>query len=387
MTIIIFILILAILVLVHEFGHFIAAKRAGVMVEEFGFGFPPRLFGIKKGETLYSVNLIPLGGFVKLYGEEYVEDKDSKADTALSKRAFVRKSPPVKAWIIAAGVLMNVLLASVIYYALLGTSGFKSDPIVLFNDYHFTFGSQHEEVVVAGVSERSPAAAAGVTPGDIVTGIRSDGGREFSPVASPSQLIAKMAQSQDKKVTIRFTNIQNGTQKEVGIVPRYDPKLKRAIIGIGLAQVATVYYAQPHEKLLSGFMHSYNMASYSLDVFGKLIGQSFKEKKLGIVGEAVSGPVGIFFAVSDTVKSSGERVLRNLAGITAILSISLAVVNTLPFPALDGGRFAFILYEWVSRRRINERVEHILNTAGIIMLLSLGVLVSVNDIFKLINLR
>src|SRR3989344_1857066 len=165
MSIIIFLLILGILILVHEFGHFIAAKKNGVLVEEFGFGFPPRLFGKKIGETLYSLNLIPFGGFVKLFAEEYKEVGAGIA--AKKKRAFVFKPPAVKALIIVAGVLMNIILAIFLYYVTLSLNNFRSEPLPLIGEYSFRFGKQENRIIVGAVTANSPASRTKIQAGDV----------------------------------------------------------------------------------------------------------------------------------------------------------------------------------------------------------------------------
>lgn len=386
-TIIIFILILALLVLIHEFGHFIAAKWNGVLVEEFGFGFPPRVWGKKIGETIYSINLLPIGGFVKVYGEEYHET-DGNADPKLKNRAFVNKAPWQKAVIVLAGVFMNLLLAVFIYYILLGTNNFKSDPFTLFGNYKFRFGQQEEQVVVANIVKAAPAAKAGVEIGDVVQGVTyttNTGKSVRLPISTPEQMIKIINANQGKNITIDFVNIKNNERKTVNVSPQYNKELKRAVIGVGLAESVILSYQQPVQKVLSGVLHSYNIMSYSMNTMGYFISSSFKEKSLGPVSETVSGPVGIFNVVSDIVQFSGKKVLINLAQLMGLLSLSLASINVMPFPALDGGRLVFILYEWITRKRPNQTVERYVNMVGFITLIGLAILVSINDILRLLR--
>ncbi|MBI2641779.1 site-2 protease family protein, partial [Candidatus Roizmanbacteria bacterium] len=199
MAILIFIVILAILVLVHEFGHFIAAKKNGVRVEEFGFGFPPRLFGVKIGETLYSINLIPIGGFVKVYGEEYAE-LGKKIDVELKERAFAYKKPWQKAIIIAAGVLGNFLLGWVII------------------SYLFTQGVPVpvSKVLVENVQAKSPAESAGLKKKDLIYAIRARG-KEYS-VTSPNDLVGIANKYLGKKIVLLAE--RNGKKLSFEIVPR-----------------------------------------------------------------------------------------------------------------------------------------------------------------------
>lgn len=380
MPILIFLLILSILVLVHELGHFIAAKKNGVLVEEFGFGLPPRIFGIKRGETLYSLNLLPFGGFVKVYGEEYAEDQ-IKIDKNLKKRAFIYKKPAVKTLILIAGVLMNFILGVVVFYILLGTNGFRSEPLPLYNNYDFRFGKQESKVIVANVVKGSPAEKAGVQVEDIIVRFRKDN-KPWVNINSADQLIKLTNQANGQNIDIDLNNAKNGQRKIVSVIPSFDKKVGRAIIGVNLIKVVDLYYQTPTQKLFSGFMHSYNVMAYNLNTLKSFIASAFKEKSWGPVAHTVSGPVGIFAVVSDIVKGSGNKLVVNLANLVALLSLSLALFNILPFPALDGGRLVFIVYEVISGKRTNAKIERYLNLVGIIILLSLVVLISINDIIK-----
>ncbi len=382
-TTIIFILILAVLVLIHEFGHFIVAKKSGVLVEEFGFGFPPRVWGKKIGETLYSMNLLPIGGFVKVYGEEYHETNPD-VDPKLAKRAFVNKKPWQKALIVLAGVIMNVLLAVFIYYILLGTNNFKSEPFTMFGDYNFRFGQQQEQVVVANIVKNSPAAKAGAEIGDLVEFIQPENGTAIR-INSAQEMIKHIDANQGRQLQISLINIQNNKRKTILVVPKYNAELKRALIGVGLAQSVILSYDQPIQKLTSGFLHSYNIMSYSFNTMGFFISSSFKEKSFGPVSETVSGPVGIFNVVSDIVKFSDSKIFINLAQLMGLLSLSLATVNVLPFPALDGGRLVFIIYEWISGKRPNQTIERYVNMIGFITLIGLAIVISINDVVRLLQ--
>ena len=170
LTILVFLIILSVLVLIHEFGHFLVAKKLGIKVEEFGFGFPPRAFSFKKGETIYSINWLPIGGFVKLYGEDEagggkleVKSQKSKVKSIDENRAFFARPPWQKAAVVVAGVVMNAILAIVIFYAFLFISGFKTE-LLLISDHKF-FGVNQKnisEVVINAVAKGSPAEKAGI---------------------------------------------------------------------------------------------------------------------------------------------------------------------------------------------------------------------------------
>lgn len=381
MSLLIFIIILAILVLIHEFGHFIAAKKNGVLVEEFGFGFPPRLFGFKKGETLYSINLIPLGGFVKLYGEEYREIKKEK--TSIPKhRAFAHKKPFQKIIIIAAGVLMNAVLGIAIFYTTLSLNGYKSEPVILLNNHSFAFGTQEKQVIILQISKNSPAEKGGVESGDIVLQAQSPTGNPV-PIREEQDLIAFIKNNEKKTVSLQVRSIKTDKIRTVSVIPEYSNTLKRAVIGISLSRAVILSYQTPKEKMLAGILHSYNVIDYSLQSLSQLFRVSLKEKSLQPVSESVSGPIGIFQVIDTTIKSSGPKLLRNLLEITGLLSISLAMMNILPFPALDGGRLMFVIYEGIARRKIPQHVESFINTAGFLLLLALAILISIGDVVKM----
>jgi len=383
MSIIIFIIILGILVLVHEFGHFIAAKKNGVLVEEFGFGFPPRLLGKKIGETLYSINLFPIGGFVKLFGEEYHELK--KSDN-LQQRAFVFKSPPKKALIIVAGVLMNLLLAIFLYYLTLSLNNFKSEPMPLLNNYNFRFGRQENKVIIGSVIPNSPAAKTDIEVSDIAlrVGTESQSGQiQWKTISDPDEFIKIVKNSQDKLIYLDLENIINGEKKIISVIPLYDKKLKRALIGINLVDATLISYDSPSDRILSGVLHSYNVTAYNIEGIRFLFSQAAKDKSLTPLAEGSAGPVGIFRIVDELVQSSGKKLILNLLNLLALLSTSLAIINILPFAALDGGRFAFVIYEWITKKRVNQTFERNLNLVGFALLLTLAGLVTVNDIIKI----
>ncbi|MEO6508514.1 MAG: M50 family metallopeptidase [Patescibacteria group bacterium] len=385
MFIIVFIIILSILVLIHEFGHFIVAKKNGIKVEEFGLGFPPRIWGKQFGETLYSINALPLGGFVKVYGEEYHEH-EGKVTQELRERGFVYKKPWQKAAVLIAGVCMNLLLAIVIFYGLLATNNFTSDPLIVFNNHHFRFGETQGRVVVADVVDNSVAQKAGVVREQSVRRFNlSDDLRpsQWVEVESASQLVNTIKKSGNTPITLELENIKNGRKQEIQVIPQYDQKLKRAIIGAQLVDTVVLRYQKPIEKVFSGILHSYNMAVYNMKTIGFLIKSSFATKSAEPVSQSLSGPIGIAAFVKDILNSSGEKLLYNLLNVIALFSLSLATINILPFPALDGGRLVFIIYEWITRKRPNATFERVFNTTGFAFLLLMMLFISINDVSKL----
>lgn len=385
-SLILFLLILSFLVLIHEFGHFIMAKLNGVRVEEFAIGFPPRLFTIKYGETNYSINIFPLGGYVKLFGEEYQEVDPSKTkiqNNLVLSRAFAFKKPYQKALIVAAGVVMNLMFGVLLMYGILSYNGYKSDPLPMLFPHHFTFGSQEGRVIATNLSKGSPAEKAGIQPEDIISAYSIGSDSTITHLTSAAQLIAMIKSSPGKTIYLETINLKDGATKTVPVVPQYNAKLKRAIIGVSLIDGVVISYQNQPDKLFSGFLHSYNVLEYNFSAIGQLIGMSIKEKDASLVSGAVAGPVGIYGVVNDMVQTSGAQLVKNILNLMALLSLSLGVMNILPLPALDGGRMVFVVYEWISGKQVNKTVENITNVAGFVFLMGLAVLVSINDILRL----
>lgn len=387
-SLIIFLLLLSFLVFIHEFGHFIVAKLNGVRVEEFAIGFPPRLFTIKYGETNYSINIFPLGGYVKLFGEEYqeLESKDAtnyKLRTTNQAKAFVFKNPHQKAFIVAAGVVMNLLFGVILMYGILSYNGYKADPLPLLFPHHFTFGTQEGRIIATNLTKGSPAESAGIQAEDIISSYSVDSEKKTTPLTSAQQLINVIKQSAGKKVFLETVSLRNGEREKISVVPQYNATLKRAIIGVSLIDGIVISYDKPFDKLFSGFMHSYNVLEYNFSAVGQLIRISFKEKSIAPVSGAVAGPVGIYGVINETIKTSGTQLVKNMLNLMALLSLSLGVMNILPLPALDGGRMVFVLYEWISGKQVNKKVENITNIAGFVFLMGLAVLVSLNDVLRL----
>lgn len=359
MTILIFIFTLTILVLFHEFGHYLMAKKMGVKVEEFGVGLPPRLIGIKIGETLYSINLLPLGGFVKLYGEEDHEIK-SKQKPALANQAFVNKKPWQKILIVLGGVIGNFLLGWFIFSYLV-TQG-VAVPI--------------NKVVVETVAKNSPAAMAGLKEKDIISKlILQDPQLPQIPLTSSEDLIAQAKKSAGQEIRLL---VQRGNQSLVlKVVPRKNPPSGEGPLGIAItSSVVKKYpwYTAPYY----GLIEAANITNQIASGLGKLLVGlvTFQKTQLD-----VAGPVGIANLAGQAVKFGRNAFLEFLA----LLSLNLAIINIFPFPALDGGRLVFVLYEGITKKRANKNVEKYTNLIGFIILLSLASLITINDITKLIK--
>ncbi len=355
MTILIFLLILTILVLVHEFGHFIIAKKMGVKVEEFGLGLPPRIFGVKKGETLYSVNLLPLGGFVKLYGEEYDELHKTNIN-----RMFVNKTPWQKTLIILGGVIGNFLLGWFIFSYLV-TQGI---PVPI------------NKVIIEKVTKNSPAQIAGVKEKDIILKLIPPIS-PISPISLTSSTTLITLTQKYAGQTIGLEIKRNGKTFLTKIIPRINPPVGEGPLGIAITssiEKKYPWYTAPYYGLIAASNITYKIATE----LGKLILGLITFQKPHV---DVAGPVGIANLAGQAVKFGGNAFLQFLG----LLSLNLAIINILPFPALDGGRLIFVLYEGITKKKPNKNIEKYTNLIGFIMLLSLAALITVNDIIKIIR--
>lgn len=368
LAIIIFILILSILVILHEFGHFLMAKRSGIGVEEFGFGLPPRIWGKKIGETIYSINWLPFGGFVRLIGEDPTDRRKEAANSYFIKPLRARML------VVLAGVFFNFILAVLIFYIVVFALGFKVS-IPLLVEHEFKFVNQTKQVIVADVAKDSAAAASGIQTGDSI--VKAGGAN----IASIEDLQKVVRSSQDRELELLVENPVNNKTREVTVVPRFKQELKNAAIGVSLGELAVLNYETAGQKIFSGFIHSYNTLEYSGRIFGELIGFAIRERDITPVSEGISGPVGIAQITSQAVALGPISVLQ----LVGLLSLNLAAVNVLPIPALDGGRFFFLIIEAIIRRRVYPHVEKWAHSIGFALLLGLIVLVTYNDILKLLR--
>ncbi len=386
-TILVFLLILSVLVLIHEAGHFFVAKKFGIKVEEFGFGFPPRMFSFKKGETIYSINWLPIGGFVKLYGEDdagggsiKLKIKNEKLKIEDQNRAFFAKTAWQRATVIVAGVAMNAILAAVIFYAFLGISGFRTD-LPLLSDYKF-FGvneTKITEVVISAIAKNSPAQKTGLKAS---TKVISVNGQE---IKDSQQFIDIVGRNKGREIEIAWSNLQSNEIHKTKITPRLNPPPQEGALGVGLFSISTAVlnYTTPMQKIFSGITHPINLMAYNLDVMVKLVKVSLEKKSTEPLSAGISGPVGIASLTGSIleIQNLKEKIL-GLLNLAGILSISLAFFNVLPIPALDGGRLFFILIEAFSGRKVNQRFESLAHTIGMVILLALMALITFKDIGK-----
>lgn len=382
-SVVAFAFILSILVIIHEAGHFFMARRFGIKVEEFGFGFPPKIWGRKRGETLYSVNALPIGGFVKLYGEDSAGGGKVAKPSAISyqpsadlDRAFFAKPAHQRAVVILAGVLMNAVLAFGIYYVFLTVSNFKTDlPLINANHKFYLVDEKIiSDVYVGSVSKNSPAQKLGL--GDISKIVSVNKVK----VRDSADFISKVNANKGKEILLQWQDSKNKYHSGK-VIPRANPPKGQGPLGVALASADGIElsYSTPGQKILSGITHPVNMMLYSLDGLRQIVASSIKTKSTASLQENLSGPVGIFVVVGAVVSSSPslkDLLLQGL-NLAGLISISLAFFNVLPIPALDGGRLFFILLEMVTRKKINPKREAAINTVGFIVLLSLLLYITV----------
>ena len=352
-TIFIFVAVLSLLVFVHEFGHFITAKRAGIRVDEFGFGFPPRLFGIKKNDTIYSINWIPLGGFVKIKGEagEHKDDKDS----------FASKSTLTRVSVLLAGVGMNIILAWVLL-----TVGYVIGLPQVVEGLSPYARVADTKIRVMQVLAGSPADRAGVQAGDELT--RMDG-RE----PGNSEQVRALAQERLGS-PIALVVVRGGQTLEKSVVPEVLEESGKPGLGVGLMKTGLVsypLYIAPIEAAHSTFMIGEEIV---LSFWG-LIRDLFVQHKMTV---EFSGPVGIAVLTGEVARLG----IRHLLQFTALLSVNLAILNVLPFPALDGGRLFFLLFEAIRGKAVSRRIEIATHNIGFGILLTLIVIVTYRDVVR-----
>lgn len=358
-TLFIFIAVLAVLVLVHELGHFWAARKFGCGVEEFGFGFPPRITGWRspKSGVLYSLNWIPLGGFVKIKGEDGSDRDDSES--------FGSKPAWQRAIILAAGVTMNFVLAAVVL-----SVGFGFGLPTALPDSRAELGPlatiRDSQIVITLVTENSPAAAAGFHSGDSIIDID---GVQFLTLGEAQEYIAAAA-NQSMTVTI----VRDHEPQDIDVTPVYQADLGRVAVGFGLTRTGIVsypWYAAP----IKGTAAAWNMLVAIVTTFASLLHDLFTGTAAGV---DVSGPVGIAVVTGQVARMGWAHLLEFMA----LLSINLAVINVLPFPALDGGRLIFLLVEKIRRQPVNAKIEALVHNIGFGLLMMLIVFVTYRDIVR-----
>lgn len=348
-SILTFVIVLSILVLIHELGHFLAARRVGVWVEEFGLGLPPRIFGKKIGETIYSINWFPFGGFVRMHGEE-------TSSKVKKDRAFILKSKWQRLFVVVAGVFMNLFLAIVIFSVVYFFTGIPRDT---------------KMVRVIDVLPGSPAEEAGIVKGDILEKV------DDQVVESTSGFVSYVDSKKGERVLVV---VRRGDERlTLSMVPRVSPPKDEGPLGVIISSTE-IYYPPVWKRPFYGVLYGVREALF----WGKNIASSLLGMIAGLfkgdLPKDVAGPVGIF-AITTQAAKLGIFTLLNFMGI---LSLNLAILNIFPFPALDGGRLFFILFEIVFKKKVPEKIESAVHVFGMAFLLLLLVAITVFDFKRLI---
>jgi len=345
---------LIILITLHELGHFITAKKLGVRVEEFGLGYPPRLFGKKFGETLYSINLLPFGGFVRIHGqEEPADDPRSFSTRPIWQRSLIILGGVITFWIIAA-ILLSVVAGI-------------GEPVLINDEDH---NLKDPKVQILAVALDSPAAEAGLEIGDIIRGVKF--GEEYLETDKTSQ-IQKFTQKYKGEEVILIIQ-RGGKILNISITPRVSSPENEGPMGIALVRTALKrcsWYKAP----VIGIKRTGELTWILLKGWGALISSLVQGKGMP-PGMEVGGPVKI---MESSAQAWGVGISYFLTFI-AVISVSLAILNILPIPALDGGWFVFLLLEKLRGKPVNQKIVQNASLVFFFLLVALLILVTIKDV-------
>lgn len=335
--------ILSLLMLVHEWGHFVTARRSGIVVQEFGFGLPPRIWGIERGGVIYSINAIPFGAFVKMLGEEDPTQPGS----------FARQSKRVRALVLAAGSGMNFITAGVVF-AIAYMSGWPT-PV-------------ENEVEIAQVVVGAPAEQAGLRAGDLVRSINGE------PVARVEDFRTRTQQNLGQPMQVVV--IRDGAQTTVTMTPRANPPEGQGAVGVALRSPVRPTNHGFFESIGLGFSRAVQIVGFTLAAPVMAIQGAISPDMLRPIG--LPGMAQVASQAVDYATDTGAWF--PILTVTGTFSAGLAVANMLPLPALDGGRLLFIAIEAIRGRRVNPEREGMFHFVGIVVLITLMVLISINDL-------
>lgn len=358
MSVLLFLIILSILVFVHELGHFSVAKFFGVRVDEFGMGFPPRAKKLfSRNGTDYTLNWLPIGGFVKIHGEDSLSETDPDYGNS-----FVAKPWYAQILILIAGVVMNIILAWLLFS--ISHIGGTLTPVSPENIHTI----KNPQLYVVQVMPESPASIAGIHAGDIIRSVTTTTSILTNP--TPETFISTLQSSTgsvnidilrgNDHINISVEPYTAESARKIGVMPQY----------LGMERVGVF------SAFIRGIQSTWHTTVGTAQAFGKLIGDAVTGKGST---DALTGPVGLVGVVGDA-RELGWSFVINLA---ALISVNLAILNILPFPALDGGRVVIVLIETVTRKKINPNIVGWVNTAGFFLLIALMVFITVKDVIKL----
>ena len=363
LTILSFIIILSVLVIVHELGHFLVAKKLGIKVEEFGIGFPPRAFSKKIGETVYSINWLPVGGFVKLFGEDEAGGgkigKQGTGDRGQGtvdevERAYYARPLWQRMAVVTAGVIMNVILAIVLISFLFATQG-----VPLPSD----------NIIITEVSHNSPAEIAGIQKNDRILKING------KVIKDTNAFIAETKKDRGQEISLIVK--RGDRQFTTKLVPRVNAPKNQGAMGVAISNIEVKKYSW----LQAPFYGTLEAAKFSWLIVSGLGTMISDFVMHGVKPQGVAGPIGVAQLTGEAVRAGWFAVLWFMA----LLSLNLAVLNILPIPALDGGRFFFMLIEMVTGKKVSPKYEGYAHAIGLVMLLGLMAVVTILDLTRLVQ--
>lgn len=347
-----FFIILALLILSHEFGHFIVAKMSGIRVDEFAFGFPPRLFKFKKGETTYSFNLLPIGGYVKIHGEDGSTGSPQEDDL----RSFASKNIGIRAGVIVAGVLCNLILA----WFLLSIGLMIGSPASV-DGLPSNWLVKDSAVTIIEVQKNTPAESAGLLMGDKLI--------DFESTDAVKSFIDK---NLGKEIEFKY---KRGNEIKIAkAIPNVNPENGNGALGIAMDKIGIVKIPW-YNAIYEGLKRTYGLTILVAQSFYELVVGAFTDSK---VLDQISGPIGVFNVTGNFV----DLGFTYLLGFIALFSINLAVLNIIPFPALDGGRLLFLLIELIKGSPVSHKFSALVHSIGLVLLLILMFFVTYKDILK-----
>lgn len=358
------------LMVLHELGHFLLAKRFGVRVEEFGVGYPPRIFGKKIGETVYSLNLLPFGAFVKITGEEErVEHPRSFSQKPIWQRALILSGGVVSFWIVAIIILTFVI-------------GIWGLPSAIPDDFGGDFLAARVQIL--DVAADSPAETAGIKAGDEIIRIKNFTPTPKFDVGARESRIKKIEKVQEVQEFVALhkgeevlITLQRGKEVlEVSVIPRVSPPEGEGAIGVSLMRTANVQYAwyqAPFQSCLVVGRQTIAIPKMLTEILGKAV-QGEK-----VDGVAFVGPIGI----GELLNQALAQGVGNFLAFVSMISVWLALFNLFPIPALDGGRLLFLFIEGVRRKPFSQKIEQRITGTCFLLLIALMIFVTIKDIIKL----
>jgi regulator of sigma E protease len=369
LTLIIFILVIGLLVLVHELGHYVAARSVGIKVEEFAVGMGPKIWGWVKSGIEYNIRALPIGGYVRMYGEGDYNVKD--------ENSFGGKKPSLRLIVLVAGVFMNFVLATFLFYVQGVHQDFRYRNIegVLDADYQPWFGEKtHPYIAISDVSDNSPLKGK-IEDFDIITKLN---GEDYT-VDSFRQTIKE---SKGKDITLELTGYTTNNPRQITVQPIENEK-GEGVLGIRLGLISFLEY-KGTDKLWAGFGQSFNSIKTLGASVGYLVQQSFKTNSIVPVADSFGGAIGIFDILGKIITSFG---FWGVLELMALFSINLALFNILPIPALDGGHVLFTLLEMIFRRKLPNAIYNYLTIGGFVLLIGFMLAITSLDLVKYTNIR